>query len=92
MIAGVFITLEEKDGTAEMRKVANAAGQFKHPHSTRKYPRLQHWHFRRADLRAREETMFPGWPDLPEIMGPNEKKVELRQSDFDYWKPSEEEN
>ena len=90
-IAGVFITVEKEHWTPAMRKVAREAGKFKHPHSARKFPRLQHWHIKRADLRAREETMFQGLPDLPEIAHPGTgKELIPRQSDFDYWKPTEE--
>lgn len=78
VIAGVFITLEKDDWTPAMRKVAKDAGKFKHPHSARKFPRLQHWYFKRSDL--------------PEIVGTDEKKVDPRQADFAYWKPTEDEN
>lgn len=92
-IAGVFITVEKEHWTPAMKKVAKEAGKFKHPHSSTEYPRLQHWHIKRADLRAREETMFQGLPDLPEIAHPGTGKPLIpRQSDFDYWKPTKEEN
>lgn len=66
-------------------------GKFKHLHSARKFPRLQHW--QRADLRTREETMFQGLPDLPEIAHPGTgKELIPRQTDFGYWKPTGDDN
>lgn len=93
VIAGVFVTVEKEHWSRDMKKVAGEAGKFKHPHSARKFPRLQHWHIKRADFRAREETMFQGLPDLPEIAHPGTgKELIPRQADFAYWKPTEEEN
>ena len=92
VICGVFITVEEKHWTKEMKKIAKEMGKFKYPHSASKYPRLQHWHIKRADLRAREETMFEGLPNLPELMGLDKKALIPRQADFGYWKTTEEEN
>ncbi len=93
MICGVFITVEEKHWGRGMKKIAREMGKFKHPDSAIQYPRLQHWWIKKADLRAREETMFQGLPDLPEIAHPGTGKPLIpRQSDFAYWKPTEEEN
>ena len=92
VIAGVFITVEQKHWTREMKKIAREMGKFKQPGSASKYPRLQHWHIKRADLRAREETMFEGLPNLPELLGLDKKPLRPRQADFDYWKPTAEED
>ena len=88
-IAGVFITVEQKHWTAEMKKIAREMGRFEHPDG-RKYPRLQHWYLKRADLRAREETMLDGLPNLPALLGLNKKALIPKQSDFAYWKHTEE--
>lgn len=74
-----------------MKKVAREAGKFKHPHSARQFLRLQHWHFKRADLRAREEMLFQGLPNLPALLGLNKKPLIPKQADFAYWKRTEEE-
>ena len=93
VIAGVFITLEKEHWTAEMRKIASKAGQFKAPGSARKYPRLQHWHCSRANLRHREETLFEGLPNLPDLAhrdGKALRKVEISVQQSDFWKGTEE--
>lgn len=92
VIAGVFITVEEKHWTKEMKNIARGMGKFKQPGSASKYPRLQHWWIQKADLRAKEETMMDGLPHLPELMGLDKKPLIPRQADFAYWKPTEEEN
>ena len=93
VIAGVFITLEKEHWTAEMKKIASKAGKFKAPGSARKYPRLQHWHCARANLRNREETMFEGLPNLPDLAhrdGKALRKVEISVQQSDFWKGREE--
>ncbi len=89
-IAGVFITVEQKHWTSGMKKIAREMKRFEHPDG-RKYPRLQHWYLKRADLRAREETMLDGLPNLPSLLGLNKKPLIPKQSDFAYWKHTEEE-
>lgn len=73
-----------------MKKIAREMKRFDHPDG-RKYPRLQHWYLKRADLRAREETMLDGLPNLPALLGLNKKALIPKQSDFAYWKHTEEE-
>ena len=91
VIAGVFITVEKEHWKPEMKKIAREMGKFKYPHSATKYPRLQHWWIQKADLRAKEETMFEGLPNLPELMGLDKKALIPKQADFAYWKHTEEE-
>ena len=90
-ICGVFITVEQKHWGSGMKKIAREMGRFEHPDG-RKYPRLQHWYLKRADLRAREETMLDGLPNLPALLGLNKKALIPKQADFSYWKHTEEEN
>ena len=96
VIAGVFITLESaKKGhwTSEMRKIASQAGKFKEAGSARKFPRLQHWHCSQANLRNREETLFEGLPNLPDLAhrdGKALRKVEISVQQSDFWKGTEE--
>ena len=93
-IAGVFITLEKEDWTPEMKKIARSAGKFKEAGSARKFPRLQHWHCSRANLRNREETLFEGLPSLPDLAhrgdGKALRKVEISVEQSDFWKGREE--
>ena len=97
-IAGVFITLEKKvDGkdvwTGEMQRIARSLKKFKEAGSARKYPRLQHWHCSRANLRHREETLFEGLPSLPDLAhrdGKALRKVEIRVEQSEFWKGREE--
>ena len=91
-ICGVFITVEKEHWGSGMKKIAREMGKWKHPDSAVQYPRLQHWWIKKADLRAREETMFEGLPDLPDLMGLDKKALIPKQSDFAYWKHTEEEN
>ena len=91
-ICGVFITVEEKHWTREMKKIAREMGKFKHPGTGRKYPRLQHWWIQKADLRAKEETMFEGLPNLPDLLGLDKKPLIPRQADFGYWHATQEED
>ena len=91
VICGVFITVEEKHWTREMKKIAREMGKWKHPGTGRKYPKLQHWWIQKADLRAKEETLFEGLPNLPELMGLDKKALIPRQADFNYWHPTQEE-
>ena len=97
MIAGVFITLDYKvDGnevwTPEMKKIARSLKRFKVAGAAEKYPRLQHWHCARANLRNREETLLEGLPNLPALLGLNKKALIPKQSDFDYWHATQEED
>ena len=97
-VAGVFITLEEKvEGkkvwTPEMHKIAQSLKKFSIAGSARKYPRLQHWHCSRANLRNREETLFEGLPNLPDLAhrdGKALRKVEISVAQSDFWKGTEE--
>ena len=86
-IAGVFITVEQKHWTAEMKKIAREMKRFDHPDG-RKYPRLQHWYLKRADLRAREETMFEGLPNLPDRDGKALREVKVTVEQLDFWRAS----
>ena len=91
-ICGVFITVEEKHWGNGMKKIAREMGKFEHPGTGRKYPKLQNWYLKKADLRAREETMFEGLPNLPDLLGLDKKPLIPKQADFSYWKPTEGEN
>ena len=100
MIAGVFVTLDYKvDGkevwTPEMKKIARSLKRFKVAGAAEKYPRLQHWHCARANLRNREETLFEGLPNLPDLAhrgdGEALRKVEISVEQSDFWKGREEE-
>ena len=98
-VAGVFITLDYKvDGkevwTPEMKKIARSLKRFKVAGAAEKYPRLQHWHCARANLRNREETLFEGLPNLPDLAhrdGEALRKVEISVEQSDFWKGREEE-
>ena len=91
-VCGVFITVEEKHWGNGMKKIAREMGKFEHPGTGRKYPKLQNWYLKKADLRAREETMFEGLPNLPDLLGLDKKPLIPKQADFSYWKPTEDEN
>lgn len=70
-IAGVFITLEEKWWTLEMRKVVRQAGKFKHHQSATQYPRLQHWYIKQNDDKLQDsDAMWEGFPIFPELSHP----------------------
>ena len=94
----MFITLEKKDEdgspiwTAEMQRIAQSLKKFKEAGSARKYPRLQHWHCSQANLRNREEMLFEGLPNLPDLAhrdGKALRKVEISVEQSDFWKPTE---
>lgn len=93
-VAGVFVTLENKvEGkkvwTAEMQKIARSLKTFQVAGAAEKYPRLQHWHCSRANLRNREETLFEGLPKLPDLAhrdGKALRKVEISVQQSDFWK------
>lgn len=92
-VAGVFITLEKEDWTGEMQKIAQSLKKFKLAGSAEKYPRLQHWHCAKANLRHREETLFEGLPKLPDLAhrdGKALRKVEISVQQSDFWKGREE--
>ncbi len=68
IVAGMFITLEEKWWTPEMRRIARQAGKFKHPQSVTQYPSLQHWHIKQHDDKLQDgDAMWAGLPILPEL-------------------------
>ena len=91
-IAGVFITLEEKWWTPEMRKVARQAGKFKHHQSATQYPRLQHSHIKQNDDKLQDgDAMWAGFLVLPELSHPlSGKELAIKQPLF--WHRSEDEN
>ena len=86
-IAGVFITVEKNHWTTAMKKIAREMKRFDRPDGN-KYPRLQHWYLKRADLRAREETMFEGLPNLPDRDGKALREVKVTVEQLDFWRAS----
>ena len=81
------------DWTGEMRKIAQSLKKFQEAGSARKYPRLQHWHCARANLRNREETLLEGLPNLPDLAhreGKTLRKVEISVEQSEFWKGTEE--
>ena len=91
-ICGVFITVEQKHWGSGMKKIAREMGEFEHPGTGRKYKKLQNWYLKKADLRVTAEDLFVGLPTLPDLRGLDKKPLIPKQADFDYWKPTEEEN
>ena len=56
-----------------------------------KFPRFQHWHCSRANLRNREETLFEGLPRLPDLAhrdGKALREVKVTVEQLDFWRAS----